>query len=277
MKNSYFAKKLLSSLLTILITLTPAFTGNSKTADAYCNAPLPAGVRLPDSASEKNSIPALARISDNETVLYSDPGCTIAGFVLPYGYFVKVLAVNETSVYVRYMDGYSDLPARDGYILTKHYYAFYDDAPEQLYPECKLTLSADEVLFSDSKAASPKTVLPESNKCTFYGYTYVDGERYYCVYSCGYIGYVRAAAFTDQTIPAHPLPFPQKTAETSETDENRNSAKQTTPYSTDRDSVIKTVIVLAVSVVALSVVYLLFKPDRKHRFAFTDKDSDDLM
>ena len=277
MKNRYFAKKLLSSLLTILITLMPAFAWNKKSAVAYYNVQATENARLNDSASEIDSYPALARISDDETVLYSDPGCTIAGFVLPYGYFVKVLNVNETSVSVRYMDGYSSLPARDGYILTKHYYAFYDVAPEQLYPECKLTLSADEVLFSDSKAATPKTVLPVSGKCYFYGYTYVDGEQYYCVYSGGYIGYVKAAAFTDRTIPAHPLPFAQTTAEISEPDANQNSTKQTTPYSTDRDSVIKTVIVLAVSVVALSVVYLLFKPDRKHRFAFTDKDSDDLM
>jgi len=277
MKNSYFAKKLLSSLLTIFITLTPAITVNTKTADAYYNMPQSAGERLQDPTSEKNSIPALARISDDETVLYSDPGCTLSGFTLPYGYFVKVLAVNDTSVCVRYMDGYSDLPARDGYILTRHYYAFNDDAPAQLYPECKLTLSADEVLFADSKAASPKTVLPASGKCTYYGYTRIDGEQYYCVYYGGYVGYVRAAAFLNQTIPAHPLPFPKPATETEEPANTENSAKQTTPYSTDRDTVIKTVIVLAISVVALSVVYLLFKPDRKHRFAFTDKDVDDLM
>ena len=281
MKNRYFAKKLLSSLLTILITLMPAFAWNKKSAVAYYNVQATENARLNDSASEIDSYPALARISDDETVLYSDPGCTIAGFVLPYGYFVKVLNVNETSVSVRYMDGYSSLPARDGFILVKCYYPCdyaCDDSP---YPDCDFELTSDEVLFADAKATTPKAVIAAGKTCHFYGYLEINGEQFYCVYSNGYIGYVRAQAFTDAAVPPHSLPIKSKTdsspSDISSDQTGEFPPKQTTPYATGTDSTLKTVIVLAVSLVALSVVYLLFKPSRKHRCAFTDKDSDDLL
>lgn len=51
-----------------------------------------------------------SRILDENTVFYADPGCTIAKFVLPYGYFVKVLSVGEDSIAVRYMDESASLP-----------------------------------------------------------------------------------------------------------------------------------------------------------------------
>lgn len=222
-----------------------------------------------------------SRILDENTVFYADPGCTIAKFVLPYGYFVKVLSVGEDSVSVRYMDESANLPARDGFILIKYYYPcdyVCDDSP---YPDCDFELSSDEVLFADAKATTPKAVIAAGKTCHFYGYSEINGEQFYCVYSNGYIGYVRAKAFTDAAVPPHSLPIKSKN-DSSPIDASSLSGgefppKQTTPYATGTDSALKTVIVLAVSLVALSVVYLLFKPSRKHRCAFTDKDSDDLL
>lgn len=232
-------------------------------------------------AAKDSSTQKYSRILDENTVFYADPGCTIAKFVLPYGYFVKVLSVGEDSVSVRYMDESANLPARDGFILVKCYYPCdyaCDDSP---YPDCDFELSSDEVLFADAKATTPKAVIAAGKTCHFYGSLDINGEQFYCVYSNGYIGYVRAQAFTDADVPPHSLPIKSKT-DSSPSDASFASAgefppKQTTPYATGTDSTLKTVIVLAVSLVALSVVYLLFKPSRKHRCAFTDKDSDDLL
>ena len=222
-----------------------------------------------------------SRILDENTVFYADPGCTIAKFVLPYGYFVKVLSVGENSIAVRYMDESANLPARDGFILVKCYYPCDYDCADSPYPNCDFKLSADEVLFADSGATTPKAVLAAGKTCHFYGNLEINGEQFYCVYSNGYIGYVRARAFADAAVPPHPLPIKSQT-DSSPTDSasaptDELPPKQTTPYATGTDSALKTVIVLAVSLVALSVVYLLFKPSRKHRYAFTDKDSDDLL
>lgn len=233
--------------------------------------------------NESTSTPNYSRVLDENTVFYADPGCTIAKFVLPYGYFVKVLSVAEDSVAVRYMDGSSDIPERDGFILTKCYYPCEYTSGDSPYPDCKLKLIADEVLFSDSKATAPKTVLSAESECRFYGYCAVNGEQYYCVYANGYIGYVRAKAFVDAKIPPHALPVksesdPDKESPASDADSDGGfSARQTTPDARGYDSTIKTVVVIAVSLVALSVVYLLFKPTHKNRYAFTDKDSDDLL
>ena len=224
-----------------------------------------------------------SRILDENTVFYADPGCTIAKFVLPYGYFVKVLAVTEDSVAVRYMDESANIPARDGFILTKCYYPCEYTSTDSPYPDCKFKLASDEVLFSDSKATIPKTVLTTDKICNFYGYCSINGEEFYCVYANGYIGYVRAKAFADATVPPHSLPIKSETEgdKSGSTQDNVSeidfSEKQTTPDAIGSDSTIKTVVVIAVSLVALSVVYLLFKPNHKHRYAFTDKDSDDLL
>jgi len=220
-----------------------------------------------------------ARVMDDDTFFYADPACTVAKFVLPCGYFLRVISVGEDSVRVRYMDDSGKIPAREGFISLKNYYPFTSTAPEILYPDCKLTLSCDEVLFSDTKVEQPKTVLCADAVCAFYGYLNVNGKSYFCVYADGYVGYVRAAAFKSTVIPAHPLPLKDETDEPEHrsSDGTADSEKQTTPATTNFDGVLKTVIVLAVSLVALSVVYLLFKPARNRKTAFTDRDHDDLM
>lgn len=215
-----------------------------------------------------------ARILTENTVFYADPNCSIAKFYLPYGYFVKVLSVNEDSVRVLYMDDNAEIPAREGYIKTSclHPYAGEVSNP---YPSVTLTLSFDEVLFADSKLSTPKAVLSSNVKAAFYGETIVEGEKYYYVYAKGYVGYVRKSAFLNAEIPAHPLPIKQNTDQNRSSDADENSQKQTTPYAFGFDSTVKTVIIIAVSLVALSVVYLLFKPSSKANYAATKKDSDD--
>ena len=218
-----------------------------------------------------------ARIEDEDTVFYADPNCTIPKFVLPCGYFLKIVLTSEKSIRVRYMDDSDVFPAREGFISPDHYYAYTETPPALLYPSCKLTVKTDEVLFSDSSVTVPKTVLPASSACIFYGYLSVGGQSYYCVYSDGYVGYVRADAFPDQQIPDHPLPLSGSKDDEASAPDTSDRTKETTPRTTSIDSTIKTVIVLAVSLVALSVVYLLFRPDRKRRFAFTEHDRDDLL
>lgn len=213
-----------------------------------------------------------ARILTENTVFYADPDCSVAKFYLPYGYFVKVLSAGEDSVRIIYMDDSADVPAREGYIKTSCLHPFYDN-PVNPYPKKTLTLGSDEVLFADSKLSQPKAVLSASVKAYFYGETTVSGEKYYYVYSNGYVGYVRKSAFLNPEIPAHPLPLPEQQTEQPETPQE--SQKQTTPHAAGLDSTVKTVVIIAVSLVALSVVYLLFKPVLKNNYAAASKDSDD--
>lgn len=215
-----------------------------------------------------------ARILTENTLFYADPNCSIAKFYLPYGYFVKVLSVSEDSVRVLYMDDNAEIPAREGYIKTSCLHPYAGEVANP-YPSVTLTLSFDEVLFADSKLSSPKTVLSSNVKAAFYGETVIGGEKYYYVYAKGYVGYVRKSAFLNAEIPAHPLPVKQNSDKNRSPDTDENSQKQTTPYASGFDSTVKTVIIIAVSLVALSVVYLLFKPSAKANYAATKKDSDD--
>lgn len=223
------------------------------------------------------STAAYARIFDENVLFYDDPGCTVAKFVLPVGYFVKVLAVDNYAVRVRYMDKNAAVPAREGFIKLEFFHAYTETPPKLLYPDFTPTLTADEVLFSDSAATTPKAVLPARTECAFYGSIDVLGEVFYCVYANGYVGYVRRSAFGAATLEPHPLPLYPPEIESSAAYSSEQSQKETAPYATSADSALTTVIVIAVTLVALSVVYLLFKPGKKTRYAFSEADRDDLL
>lgn len=218
-----------------------------------------------------------ARILDEAVFFYDDPGCTVPKFTLPLGYFVKVISIENYAVRVRYMDGFSDAPAREGFIKLDAYHAYTQTIPTTLYPDFKPALVCDEVLFADSSATTPKAVLSARSECRFYGYAESLGELFFCVYANGYVGYVRASSFGNATLTPHPLPLTQDEKPSSETTVTESSQKETAPYETSTDSVLTTVIVIAVTIVALSVVYLLFKPVKKTRYAFSDADRDDLL
>lgn len=231
---------------------------------------------IPEAFAAENST-ACARIFDENVLFYDDPGCTVAKFLLPVGYFVKVLSVNNYAVRVRYMDENADVPAREGFIKLEFYHAYTETPPKLLYPDFTPALIADEVLFSDSAATIPKAVLSARTECAFYGCMDVSGELFYCVYANGYVGYVRASAFGSAKLETHPLPLYKTEIESSAADSAEQSQKETAPYATSADSALTTVIVIAVTLVALSVVYLLFKPGKKTRYAFSDAERDDLL
>lgn len=215
-----------------------------------------------------------ARILNDNTVMFADPNCTIAKFNLPYSYFVKVLAVNEYSVKVSYMDGKNNMPACIGYIKTADYYTF-DYIPDSPYPQVTLTVLSSEVLFSDKAGQTPKTVLSEYATALYYGYVVTEGVEFYYVYSNGFVGYVRKNAFINTQIPPHTIPIESVSSEELSADNSIFSQQQTTPAATELDAVLKTIVIIAVSLVALSVVYLLFRPNAKVKDIALTKDYDD--
>lgn len=215
-----------------------------------------------------------ARILNENTVLFADPNCTIAKFNLPYSYFVKVLSVNEYSVKVSYMDGKNNMPACIGYIKTADYYTF-EYIPESPYPQVTLTVLSSEVLFSDKNGQTPKTVLSEYCTALYYGYVITEGVEFYYVYSNGFVGYVRKNAFLNTEIPPHTIPIENLSSDEYSADNSIFSQQQTTPATTELDAVLKTIVIIAVSLVALSVVYLLFRPNAKVKDIALTKDYDD--
>lgn len=200
-----------------------------------------------------------ARVLSENTIFYANPDCTIERFVLPYGYFVKILQVGVDSTKVCYMDGKGNLPERVGFIKTIDLH-FFDGQVISPYPDLTIAIKADEVLFADTDMQYPKTVLCAGQTATFYGELQINGESFCYVYSNGFIGYVRKSAFASYILPDHPIAIPSK-----EIDLPTESAQEITSETLQSptfkiDETLKIVIIIAVLIVCISIVYLIFKP-----------------
>ena len=216
-----------------------------------------------------------ARILFENTVFYANPDCTIEKFILPFGYFVKILQVGANSTRVSYMDSNSNLPESVGYIKTCDLF-FSEQIPKNPYLNLQITVKSDEILFADNAKNYPKTVLSEGDTAFYYGELNIDGDIFCYVYSAGFIGYVRKNAFISFVIPEHELPLPKtETSETESSEVLQNSSLNEQTATKTADETLKTVIIVAVCIVCLSIVYLIFKPNGQAFKPATTKDDDD--
>lgn len=214
------------------------------------------------------------RILNENTPFYADDACTILKFYLPYTYFVKIVATGEDSTRVIYMDDNLNVPLREGYIKTCDLYLF-DGLPYSPYPEISLKITADEILFADSKKQYPKAVLSQGDTAFYYGEIRIDNENFCYVYSKGYIGYVRKNAFATFEIPAHEIPLVTEEPEIPNESIITSAPLDNDTNPTSIDATMKIVIIIAVAVTCLSVIYLLFKPNAKQtRLAVYSDDED---
>lgn len=219
-----------------------------------------------------------ARIENENTPFYADYGCTMVKFYLPYTYFIKVISTGEDATRVVYMDDSLVLPLREGYVKTCDIYLF-DGTPPNPYPEMSIKITADEILFADSKKQYPKTVLTYGDSATYYGELPIDGEIFCYVYCNGYIGYVRKSAFTPFELPPHELPLRSEElpaeGETNSSLPVDSLTPQTPAPVTTVDSTMRVVIIVAIALVCISVIYLLFRPAPARTKLATWQDEED--
>lgn len=215
-----------------------------------------------------------ARITNDQTALYSDMACTMIKFYIPKSYFVKVLQIGDDSTRVIYMDDDSTIPSREGYLKTCDL-LLYEDRVYNPYPNFSVKIIADEILFADSNKNYPKTVLSYGDTALIYGILQIQSENFCYVYSNGYIGYVRRSAFSPFEIPLHEIPLIKQ--DSSDQSTTNSSIKEPTQNSnTSIDSTMKIVIIVALSITCLSVVYLLFKPKAQTNVKLAiSQDNDD--
>lgn len=211
-----------------------------------------------------------ARILNEQTPFYSDPGCQMLKFYLPFSYYVRVVKLGSDCIRVAYMEN-ATAPAREGYIKTCDFFPC-DYAPENPYPAVNLSLKSDEVLFSTPQADDPRVVLPAGEQACFYGSIDLGGEVFYYVYSGAYVGYVRKRAFSEHVIPNHPNPLPKEEEPIEGQPESARPSEQ--EKQNNENSGLSAVIIAIVAVVSVCVIYLLFRPESRaiKKAAYSDDD-----
>ena len=78
-----------------------------------------------------------SRVLSENVILYMDSSLTVPWFVLPYGYYVKVLSINGVSAKVEYRGDNPAKPSAKGYVATDEL-NITEEVPQVVYPRLRL-------------------------------------------------------------------------------------------------------------------------------------------
>lgn len=201
-----------------------------------------------------------SRILSDGVVLYMDAGMTTPWFTLPYSYYVKIISVSGASAKVEYKSDNPSKPSAKGYILSSEL-NLVDAIPSVAYPSLVLTVNQNCMLYKDTDFTLTETVTQNST-IEFYGiFTRRNGDRYIYGYvnaSSGdkYIGYISVGAVYDFTVPELPVEKPTLEPVESTSEKESESVKNDATFGNN----LQILLIVAISVVAVSIVYLLFRP-----------------
>ncbi len=219
-----------------------------------------------------------SRIMSEDVVLYMDSSLAVPWFTLPYSYYVKVISINGSSAKVEYRGDNPSKPSAKGYIGTDEL-NIVEEEPPVLYPSLTLTVNQTCMLYKDSDFTFSET-LTQNSTVDFYG-TIVrpNGEKY--VYGLAtttsgdkYLGYAPVSAVFSFVVPVLKIEEESATESESETVSGNNGDS----VSAALGSGVQLAVIIGVSAVAISIVYLLFRPSGKGRAkdeAITDSRFDD--
>ena len=203
-----------------------------------------------------------AMVITNEAYLYADASGTMVKYILPKSYFVFVKESFGELARVCAMQGFSDCPEVEGYVKLVDL-KFFTEVPQTPYLNFSLTANSDEVLFSDSNATKPKTVIAKGSIAKYYGEYFLNNQKYYYVYANGYIGYVRSTCFDEPLIALHPEYIKLiEQPSISEVEENySSSSNKQEPEKNNFDST-NIIVIALVLICGLCVLYFIFKPEK---------------
>ncbi len=203
------------------------------------------------------SVYTYSRVMTEDTGFYSDAGGSYLKFYLPYGYFVKILEVGSTYTKVNYMNDNAQFPFLTGYIKTVDLIP-REDVPVTPYPLLNLTVISDDVLFADISLTVSKVGVYANTLAIYYGEVVSEtDEPLVYVYCNGYLGYMRKSCFAPFIVPSHPEPI-----QSSSFEDSHFSSSHSKPQTNSTDN-LQILIVAGISVIVVSIVYLIFRPGEK--------------
>ncbi len=207
--------------------------------------------------SVKASVYTYSRVLTEDTGFYSDAGGNYLKFYLPYGYFVKIIEVGSIYTKVNYMNDNAQFPFLTGYVKTVDLIP-REDVPITPYPLLNLTVISDDVLFSDISLTVSKVGVYANTLAVYYGEVTTESEEpLVYVYCNGYLGYMRKSCFAPFTLPPHPEPIITQPDSTSSYSQHQNKPK------TNGTDNLQILIVAGISVIVVSIVYLIFRPGER--------------
>ena len=199
-----------------------------------------------------------SQIATEGVILYIDSTLTIKWFELPVGYCVKVLSISHSSAKVEYKSDDKNLPSAKGYVSTEHL-NIVSEIPQVTFPSSTFRVNQNCLLYTDTDLSLSETIT-QGSVLNYYGII-EKGEGKTYVYGFvttlsgdEYVGYILSSCLTDFKIPI--LPIEKEEDESQSSSEFTSETSQTESFG----NTLQLVVIIAVSIVSISIVYLLFKP-----------------
>jgi hypothetical protein len=183
-------------------------------------------------------------------------------FILPLSYYVKIIGSTDTHYAVEYQENSQNYYIVPGYVLRNKLTPEGSVPQTPFYASKELSVTTFSTILkksnvSDSSSENTVLTLFQDYKINYYGHLpSVDGGEWYFVKYQGYFGYVKGTDISAADIPMHPTPMPDPP-------EPSVSPSAETGGETPLDgSLIRLILILGISIPAIIIVILLFKPNR---------------
>ncbi|MBO4323659.1 MAG: hypothetical protein J5836_03255 [Clostridia bacterium] len=217
-----------------------------------------------------------SRILAEDVTLFMDADLTMPWFTLPYSYYVRILSVGSRSVKVEYKGGSANKPSVKGYIAIENLNAGKE--PEAPYPNVTFSVGASCLLYKDTNFTYAETIA-ENSVIDFYGITYSkSGKEYAFGYVSApsgdnYMGFIEKSSIKNFAVPRLPVEVVIPESEAVKETESEEPVKRSNALGDN----LQIVIIVGISVVAISIVYLLFRPnpERAKEEALTESEFKD--
>lgn len=207
-----------------------------------------------------------ARVLKDGAYLYADQTFKTPVFEVPNSYYVKVESANGQAVRVSY-NVTGDSPVIFGYMKSEDLTAT-DHIPTNPFAVIKVSLDVSDVLFADYNQKSPLFNVNQNEILVYYGKITVNDKKLCYVYYGAKLGYVDESSLNPFTVPPNSDPLPKP--ETPETPQN-----PTISQNKGLGEALQIIIIIGISVISISIVYFLFRPQKNETHEETGFLTDD--
>ncbi|MBO5926125.1 MAG: hypothetical protein J6Q38_01015 [Clostridia bacterium] len=200
------------------------------------------------------------RVLSNGVYVYTDNTFTNKIFLVPYSYYVKVEGVNGNVVRVSYGDDDGKYPVIMGYSKLEEL-TQVDYVPLSPFSVLKVSSNLSDVLFNDSNLTKAYFNVPENTFMVYYGdFISENGNEIAYVYCSNKLGYFDKASLNPFTVPVNSDAIIQE-PEINDNKEQDSQEENEKPSSLPAET-LQIIIIIGLSVISISIVYALFKPNK---------------
>lgn len=200
-----------------------------------------------------------ARILTKNAIVYQDVNLIEPLFVVPYTYYVKIEEELGSITKVSYGDENLNYPKIIGYIESESL-TIVDYIPTNPYYVIKVSTDTQEILFNDIEQKNPYFNVPKNEVMYYLGEIEFQDNVLCYVYYSKKLGYLDKTCLNPFTITENQDKLPNLNTEPDvEIEENPKDQNSEVLFLGDN---LQLIIIVGISIISISVVYFLFKPER---------------